>query len=577
MPQIVDHLIFIHGRGVERNDDRWLHDGLNRTLQVLDFDPVASERICQPHYTDVLDGDPPADARYPPPNVATVDETRGSARDDYDARWEELRGIRGARPSASVQSKAMRQLTTDGATSLFIRKQMPDVHAYVTRDQVRRAVLSKVFDQVPKEGRAVLIGHSLGSRVALDLVHFLPDMLQLEALVTMGSPLSLAPTRNEMLGAGYPWPTHRVRCWVNLFDPDDAITGGLPLEPIFPGHGDTTGREVIDVQVDNGPKPHNAAHHLSQGAAVRLLGPLVSHRRTVDAPAEPLDEEVVQAVLLRGLMRRMEVEAPPGSDRRRRMAAARRIYESQAFAPHHAGTALTDIGTLAEQLGDESARLANLAAFYFTNPFDPFDVGFREHELREGIRWLGVELGIPIGRTRQLFQAIDEARELFSSGNWARWLIGAGAVALVIAAPTTVLGVGAARGLAGAAAIASGLAAVGGAVGGGMVAGIGVVGAVSATGAASAALTVSRMDRETFNAELVRVVALARAEQSLSVGRSGAGAIEALRDLRHELERLRAQHVEVSGPKSSTARDVAAQLRDLDEALSWLTGREDDD
>jgi superfamily II DNA or RNA helicase len=566
----VDHLIYLHGRGAKRTDDRWLHDGLNPLLQLLDRRPVASHiQLCRPYYADIISAKKPPEAAYPHPMVEERDGAWHAAGVRYAERLGELTELRGWRPKPGIQGRFLDGLPADTGARLYVRRRMPDVHRYATSDATRRAVIERVHAALPTSGRAVLVAHSLGTVVALDLLHYLPDGLTIELLVTLGSPLALKPLRDELMGAGYTWPCQHLRGWVNAYDPADFVTAGEALEPIFDD-------EVLDVQVDNGRKEvHRGYRYLSHGTLGRMLGPFLTEPRTTGIP-DDLDGSVLDAALIRALARRIEAETPPGSERRLQMARARERTEQSLLKgvqrEHPAIRSLAfSLELLGEWLGDDVSRLERLAALYFANPFAPFEVDYREHEQAEGIRAVGLELGVPKRHIEKLLRAVREAEKVHDPGRpWGKIVAGAGVAVLVLAAPYAVVGLGAAGGLAGGAAIAHGLAAVGSVVGGGMLGGIGTVGAVTAGGAALVARQVTKLTTEQLESELVRLQALAKLEHDLDVGSRGQAAISALKDLQKELRRLRDDHLDVEGPKSAAATAIEGKLEAIRRALEWL-------
>ena len=110
----------------------------------------------------------------------------------------------------------------------------------------------------------ILIGHSLGSVIAYDIVR--RGDLAVDALVTIGSPLGFS-TISRALGAmpGAPRADHDllVQAWTNIFDSGDAVTGGRGIAQAF--------AQATDYTVSN---RRNDAHS----------APLyLAHRETADA------------------------------------------------------------------------------------------------------------------------------------------------------------------------------------------------------------------------------------------------------------------------------------------------------
>jgi len=115
-------------------------------------------------------------------------------------------------------------------------------------------------------GCRVLIGHSLGSVVALEYLRGHPDH-ELAMVLTMGSPLALRAIRHLLPEPGFgtePTGPPNVAQWRNLRDPRDpvALAGGLGADwPVV----------VDDNTINNGRKAHAATRYLAKrqaGAAV---------------------------------------------------------------------------------------------------------------------------------------------------------------------------------------------------------------------------------------------------------------------------------------------------------------------
>ena len=64
-----------------------------------------------------------------------------------------------------------------------------EVGRYIDEERRRRAVLQRALDVLPS-GPVVIIGHSLGALVALELIRHLPDDTTVPLLVTAASALA---------------------------------------------------------------------------------------------------------------------------------------------------------------------------------------------------------------------------------------------------------------------------------------------------------------------------------------------------------------------------------------------------
>ena len=132
------------------------------------------------------------------------------------------------------------------------RYQRHDALGHDVQERVREALL---------EGRPkVLVGHSLGSIVAYEALCLNPDH-GVTTLVTLGSPLGLRSIREGLRREAtqvIPGLPPGVSSWVNVYDENDPVALGGPLQPHW-----TT---VVDNVVDNGRKPHDAVAYLGKRA-----------------------------------------------------------------------------------------------------------------------------------------------------------------------------------------------------------------------------------------------------------------------------------------------------------------------
>ncbi|WP_327250943.1 hypothetical protein [Streptomyces sp. NBC_01244] len=148
-----------------------------------------------------------------------------------------------------------------GGAQLFVRS-MREVRLYLTEPDLAAKVRALVREEFTS-ATSVVIGHSLGSVIAYDLFRH-QDVgaahgahgPAVHTLVTCGSPLGIPSVRRLMGIAdgerlGLPAPIR----WINVYDPDDFITGGAGLA--------AAARNLTDAEVENGSgDPHSAVRYL---------------------------------------------------------------------------------------------------------------------------------------------------------------------------------------------------------------------------------------------------------------------------------------------------------------------------
>jgi hypothetical protein len=115
----------------------------------------------------------------------------------------------------------------------------------------RAAVLHRVRSALLRAPRPrVVIGHSLGSVVAMDLLAD-PD-IDVDLLITLGSPLAHPAVDVQLHG----FPYRRLGAWLNVVHLVDPVPAGRGLSAIFPG--------VCDAFISPLPGQEGSPHVLSR-------------------------------------------------------------------------------------------------------------------------------------------------------------------------------------------------------------------------------------------------------------------------------------------------------------------------
>ena len=197
------HLLFLHGRGQEgRNPDelrRIWTAGLNQGLTLAGMGTIDPADVYFPFYGDVLlqasgaresiGADTEGGELY----EQLVAEAAAHLGMPAELEGTDLAADEGLRSFGSgLLGKMHAQLNwiaaRSGLDAVIIARIFKDVASYLDNDQTRRRVLDTVMDAAPNSGRLVLVSHSLGTVVALDLLSRLPAELEVELFVTAGSP-----------------------------------------------------------------------------------------------------------------------------------------------------------------------------------------------------------------------------------------------------------------------------------------------------------------------------------------------------------------------------------------------------
>ncbi|MFD9949985.1 trypsin-like peptidase domain-containing protein [Nonomuraea sp. NPDC059023] len=258
------HLVFLHGRGQTGRDPQtmrreWIA-GLNKGLTLAGLPTVEPADVWFPFYGDTLTE--PRESLIPASPTTRVvyeqliGEAAALAGRPADGRREGL--------LTGVQGALSWLASATNLDHLLIAAVFRDVAAYLDDSSVRQAVLASVERTLPASGQVVLVAHSLGTVVAMDLLTRLPAALEVPLLVTLGSPLGLDAVQGRLLSGG-PHRPDRAGQWLNVWSQSDPVSIGCPLEDDWKG-------QVDERAVDNPlQRSHDVAEYLSHPHVARAL------------------------------------------------------------------------------------------------------------------------------------------------------------------------------------------------------------------------------------------------------------------------------------------------------------------
>ncbi|HVV19953.1 MAG TPA: hypothetical protein VHF06_10990 [Pseudonocardiaceae bacterium] len=146
----------------------------------------------------------------------------------------------------------------------FVNRALRQVTAYFTDDALRETAIERVLALIGPETIAV-VGHSLGSVVAYEATHRLPEPLPL--LLTLGSPLGMRTIVHERLRPQPPSVPASLRGWTNIAARGDIVAAEPDLGECFGNDPRLTCTELVD----NGTRPHDATHYLVKPETGRAL------------------------------------------------------------------------------------------------------------------------------------------------------------------------------------------------------------------------------------------------------------------------------------------------------------------
>lgn len=512
----------MHGKGGFESRPTWLGP-LNTGLSALGYPVIGAhgDRIIEADYLPALLA---GDEGHTP----GIEWTAPSARSRHD-HWADYLVRREALAEAIERSRNAPGLVHAGLLSDTplpdsIAGTMEAVATYRNSGRHRHAAWRAVLACLPEAGRVTVVAHSLGSILMIDLLTRLPPRLQIDLLVTIGSPMGVKGLRSHHGGIetveGF--PADRVLRWLNVFDPGDIITVGRGASPFF--------QAALDAPVSTGGS-HSLVGYMSHPVVAAAVGHAMFSDAIEDAggsrppgdvlgvPSRRLDPRWDPLLLRFAYTQQLWATCDASKwGFRRRIDAARRILARRTIddiasrhaaepagsgesSPLHPSRAPTQedllvhaVGLVRGQMSD--AQLVVAAVDFLLAPaLPPFDLNIADRHAHESLEAL---LGLvrrtspvnselsegPEPSAQEVAQAVIAAvrgsRDALSESGfpWGPVLITAGIG--LLAATGVGLAVAAPAGLAGAAAIASTLATFGP---GGMVGGIATLTAL--TGAAT--------------------------------------------------------------------------------------------
>ena len=237
-----------------------------------DFALVETKASALLDVAGALDFDPGRELGYTDPNFGELVARR--AGDETELGWGDALRLPVLRSALQFISRKT------GAPTLVIERFLDDVAYYLQMPEMRETVLKVVLDDLkrkrPDGGDLVVVGHSLGTIVAYDVLTRLPGTYRVRQFVTAGSPLGLPVVKRHLLGAaGRPRPAVpgavplRSTGWLNAYDVLDFVALLHPLAGTF---DETLPGQVADERTYNATGPHSITDYLSDPDVAGPIG-----------------------------------------------------------------------------------------------------------------------------------------------------------------------------------------------------------------------------------------------------------------------------------------------------------------
>ena len=577
-------LLFLHGVGDGDPDGTW-QDALERSLTRLGYPDLSGVKVLAPKYPNGLRG---VDDEERLPKL-TVKAPRGddarSNRRDYARRRSAMEVLLGRDDCGDGRLGGDQIAPVVAGMRSFVQ-----ADNYTKNPQVRAWVLHRILKQLPESGRLVIVGHSLGSVIAADLVRRLPVDLEVAGMVTIGSPLAQKTFDIEGLRTSLAAPPKNLAWWVNLWSTADPVPTRRGVSSVF--------RWVLDQRIEapiglHPIRAHFATTYLQDDVVARAIGygvfgsqstEIVLAAKGVDIPLDYAETFALLAMRYAYLtMANLE------GDTQSRYADALRQSQSDTVEkirdrnrndnrplPHAIARLTVDLSDpasstpepgLPSHVASEDAVIL-LVAIAGANVLRPYEIEVDREERQQAMEQLtlGMDLGTRFGT--DVFDALDTARKaLKGPTNWVKWAaLGVGSAAVVAA--TGGLALAAAPGLVGGAAVTSALAAFGP---GGMIGGLLTAGTLMSAGGGGVAIGLAAPGTTAEAVEAVVEAQLAAAvlRELRSIGQdpqTWRNLVEAEIEVTRELARLEA----VSDESAPTLKELRRKLVAFDRALDYL-------
>lgn len=582
-------LLFLHGIGSGDKDDVW-KVSLTKALEGLGYPNLDTVRVIAPKYANALKG---WDDKVPLPDETIKQPSRQAAttnRRNFERRMGAIE-VRLGRHNRGINQHAIDVALNVGFGFAVKVPQFGQAQNYLQKPEIRAQVLKKILKELPESGRLVIIGHSLGSVIAADLVRRLPIGLEVVGMVTIGSPLAHGCFNVDKLRASLKDPPTNLAWWVNFWNTSDLVSAHRGVSSVFPW--------MVDFRIDSkrivGPDAHAAIEYLAEESVAAAIGFALFGSRSKELATinKGLDIQLdaTELIGLLALRYAHHIKATLDGDIQDRYTGALRsvqatiVDEIRSRNDRESRAMPFEVARLAFDLSDPKAPLpeahpvphlskdeavALLTMLASENVIRPYEIEISKDKREAAMKDLTAEMGLGSQYGADVFAATKRAQESLrtnSDVNWVKWgVVGAGAAALVVA--TGGLALAAAPGVAGAALITSALASFGP---GGMIGGLLTAGTLVGAGGGGIAFGLASPGT---SAEIVEAVvsrrlaaAILRQRQHLDPDpETWRILVETEMQIRREYERVD----EFSDESAPSLKELKRKINAIERALAYL-------
>lgn len=506
-------LVYLHGvrsKGPDAPSSRRWREGLERSLEEAGYPGLEGVEIVAPNYAAQLrklNGDPNKNSVKLPSFTQSkrTPPQRKQERAAFDRRTASVERLLedSFRGVDSVVTQAAQAAASVGAAFPFLA----EASSYMRDEAVRREVLDHILKQLPDEGAIVLIGHSLGSVIAADLLPRIPHDLTIAGMITIGSPLAQGNFNLGRLENDLKDPPSNLQWWVNFWSKSDPVAARRGATSAVPW--------LLDICVPTPKLPfsaHDAHHYLEEEIVGKAVGYALFGSQSRDIAViesgldVPLDDEEFKALASLKFAHLTRAELKGGVRDRYSGALAETQYEvisdliaKRTLEGRPVPGTIADLQP-AEDSDPEALKAPNLysaptrddAATLLTvlllqNALHPYEIEVKESAHLKALQELARELSLTPQFGTDAIKAFEEATNVLAGKKrlFVKWgLVGIGTLAVVASGGLLLP---AAPGVVGAAAITSALASFGP---GGMIGGLLTAGTLISAGSGSIAVGV---------------------------------------------------------------------------------------
>ncbi|WP_137145732.1 hypothetical protein [Mycolicibacterium sp. CR10] len=483
-------IVFLHGIGDGDPKYEWL-DGLNRGLTQAGHDPVERDQVIAPRYSSYLKTEGRS-VKLPPITYRPRDDAE--ARQQFERRQARVQRLLQLQPNVrafgfNLIPRAVWDVVPEIVVNNLSVMDLDQVKRYIKDDKVRAEVMSHILDHLPSYGDILLIGHSLGSVIAIDLLDHLHEGLHIRRFITIGSPANIRALHEGSERLLKKFPYSRVDDWSNFLNVRDIVTGGRGLASTFPG-----AQDFLLTSIGG----HDAETYLGEPAVSTLMADILYPTKDLVRASADVAVRMSEAEASMLLLQHF-AEAVANNIANEEVKA--RYRSTLSLLRDDLAAQLLQHAASGRLLAPETFELMNgslpplprrweiheavgeLVVLALTNPVTPYEIDPGDAP-QKALDDIAVELGFTRRIGRAVAQAIKDVQACVNGKGgvpWGRVLTAAAGVALLAAGPVG-LAVAAPAGVFGAAALTGGLAAFGP---GGMVGGLAMLGGLAGSGAAA--------------------------------------------------------------------------------------------